>query len=226
MQELWNSNQRKPGKIRPKSTNQRLAQRIQVALEDVSHFPDEERRHITTPRLARNVASKPRLRRRSWKNTVLHGECPHDVLDHRGSFKLISRTFCLQCKTFINEVTQSEQRERKQTATGLEAKGSADAVSVVQTLLTQEEKLLSKEEALACVEHRAGYVDGIQRQIKPIELLKALADSIAVLHERVRKKPAVAMVAAYNKAMTALMPVIPGPSRALREVDIMEDGSV
>lgn len=37
------------------------------------------------------------------------GECPHDVLDRRGSSKLISRTFCLQCKTFINEVTQSEQ---------------------------------------------------------------------------------------------------------------------
>ena len=64
------------------------------------------------------------------------------------------------------------------------------------------------------------------RLIKPSELLKALADSIDVIHERVRKKPAVAMVAAYNKAMTALMPVIPGPSRALREVDIMEDGSV
>ena len=93
------------------------------------------------------------------------GECPHDVLDHRGSSELISRTFCLQCKILINEVTQSEQRERKHTATGLEAKGSADAVSVVQTLLTQEEKLLSKEEALACVEHLAGYVDGIQTQI-------------------------------------------------------------
>ena len=85
------------------------------------------------------------------------------IVDHP---KLISRTFCLQCRTFINEVTQSEQRERKQTATGLEAKGSADAVSVVQTLLTQEEKLLPKEEeALACVEHLAGYVDGIQTQI-------------------------------------------------------------
>ena len=123
-------------------------------------------------------------------------------------------------------MTQSEQRERKQTAIGLEAKGSADAVSVVQTLLTQEEKLLSKEEALACVEHLAGYVDGIQTQIKPSELLKALADSIDVIHERVRRKPAVAMVAAYNKAMTALMPDIPGPSRALREIDIMEDESV
>ena len=123
-------------------------------------------------------------------------------------------------------MTQSEQRERKQTATGLEAKGSADAVSVVQTLLPQEEKLLPKEEALACVEHLAGYVEGTQTQIKPSELLKALADSIDVIHERVRKKPAVVMVAAYNKAMTALMPVIPGPSRALREVDIMEDGSV
>ena len=154
------------------------------------------------------------------------GECPHDVLDHRGSSKLISRTFCLQCRTFINEVTQSEQRERKQTAAGLEAKGSVDAVSVVQTLLTQEEKLLSKEEALACVEHLAGYVDGIQTQIKPSELLKALADSIDVIHERVRRKPAVAMVAAYNKAMTALMSVIPGTSRALREVDIMEHESV
>ena len=108
----------------------------------------------------------------------------------------------------------------------MEAKGSIDAVSVVQTSLTQEEKLLSKERALACVEHLAGYVDGIQTQIKPTELLKALTDNIDVIHERVRKKPAVAMVAAYNKAMTALMPVIPGPSRALREVDIMEDGSV
>ena len=108
----------------------------------------------------------------------------------------------------------------------MKTKGSADAVSVVQTLLTQEEKLLSKEEALACVEHLAGYVDDIQTQVKPSELLKALADSIGVIHERVRKKPAVATVAAYSKAMTALMPVIPGPSRALREVDIMEDKSV
>ena len=33
------------------------------------------------------------------------------------------------------------------------------------------------------------------------------------------------MVAAYNKAMLALMPIIPGPSRTLREVDIMEDES-
>ena len=71
MQELWNSKQTKPGKIHPKSNNQCLAKRIHVALEDVSHFPDEERTHITIPRLARNVASKPRLRRKSWKNTVL-----------------------------------------------------------------------------------------------------------------------------------------------------------
>ena len=68
MQEIWNSNQRKPGKIHPKSSNQRLAKRI---MEDVSHFPDEERTHTAIPRLARNVASKLRLRRRSWKSTVL-----------------------------------------------------------------------------------------------------------------------------------------------------------
>ena len=105
----------------------------------------------------------------------------------------------------------NKEKENKQQQDMIRSKRSADAVSVVQTLWTQEEKLLSKEEALACVEHLAGYVAGIQTQIKPSELLKALADSIDVIHERVRKKPAVAMVAAYNKAMTALMPVIPGP---------------
>ena len=100
------------------------------------------------------------------------GECPHDVLDHRGSSKLISRTFCLQCKTFINEVTQNEQKERKHTATGLEAKGSDGAISGVQTLLTQEEKLLSKEEALACVEHLAGYVDGYPSEQESTQILQ------------------------------------------------------
>ena len=148
------------------------------------------------------------------------GECPHDVLDHRGSSKLVSRIFCLHCKAFIDPVAQGEQRERKQdeqrerkqTATGL-AKGSDGAVSVVQTLLTQEEKRLTKEEALACVEHLAESVDGIQAQIKPCELQKALADSIDVSHQCVRKEPAVAMVAAYTRAMTALMPVLPGASK-------------
>ena len=153
-------------------------------------------------------------------------ECPHDVLDHRGSSKAISRTFCLQCKTFINEVSQEEKKERKYVAAELEAKGSDDAISAVQSLLTQEEKLLTKEEALACIEHLTGYVDGIKTKIKPSELLKAMTDSIDVIHERVRR-PNVAMVAAYSRAMAAMMPIIPGPSKLLREVDIMEpSGSI
>ena len=135
------------------------------------------------------------------------GNCPHEVLDHRGSSESISRTYCLQCEAFINEVSQEEKKERKHVAAELEAKGSDDAISAAQSLLAQGEKLLTKE-ALACVEHLA------------------LTDSIDAIHERVRKS-AVAMVAAYTKAMTAVMPVIPGPSKLLRGIDVMaEDGSV
>ena len=76
-------------------------------------------------------------------------ECPHEALDHRGSSKSISRTVCMQRKTFINEVSQVEKKERKQVAAELEAKGSDDAISAAQSLLTQAEKLLTKADSLA-----------------------------------------------------------------------------
>ena len=63
-------------------------------------------------------------------------------------------------------------------------------------------------------------------RIRGSELFRALSDSIDVIHERVRRKPTVAMVVTYNRAMSAMMPIIPGPSRMVREVDIMEDESV
>ena len=101
-------------------------------------------------------------------------------------------------------------------ARDLEAKGSDEAVSVVKKLLTQEEKLLSKEEALACIEHLTGFVEDSTSRLKPSELLKALAESIDVIHERMRRpdtRPATAMVAWYGpNAWTATMPVIPGPA--------------
>ena len=83
-------------------------------------------------------------------------------------------------------------------ARDLEAKGSDETVSVVKKVLTQEEKLLSKEKALACIEHLQGFVEMSTSRLKPSELPKTLADSIDVTHERVRipdTRPATAMVA-------------------------------
>jgi len=125
---------------------------------------------------------------------------------------------------------QAERKERDKMAKDLEAKGSDEAVCVVKKLLTQEEKLLSREEALACIEHLTVFVEESTSRMKPSELLKALADSIDVIHERVRRpdtRSAAAMVAWYGpNAWAKTMPVIPGPSRKLREVDIMNDASV
>ena len=88
----------------------------------------------------------------------------------------------------------------------------------MQTLLTQEEKLLIQRGSIGLCRTSC--------RIRGSELFRALSDSIDVIHERVRRKPTVAMVVTYNRAMSAMMPIIPGPSRLLREVDVMEDESV
>ena len=39
--------------------------------------------------------------------------CPHQTADNRGPSKTTSRTFCLQCTTFISEIPQQEKHEKK-----------------------------------------------------------------------------------------------------------------
>ena len=157
--------------------------------------------------------------------------CPHNVTDSRGSSKKTSRTFCLQCKTFISEIPQEEKHVRKQIAKELELKTSDTSIQAAQQLVEQDDLLLTKEEALASIEHLGSMVADMGDQIKSGDLVQALLDSVDVINERVRRsRPPVAMVAIpeqwWWKRSSPTMPIWRGPSCNLREVDIMTDNSV
>ncbi|CAE7253985.1 RE2 [Symbiodinium natans] len=56
--------------------------------------------------------------------------CPHEIIDRRGSSRSVSRTFCKQCGTFIDEVPADFQRRRRDAANRM-LNATVDSLSVM-----------------------------------------------------------------------------------------------
>ena len=63
--------------------------------------------------------------------------CPHTVLDRRGSSRSVSRTFCRQCGTFVDEVPAEFQKQRRDAATSV-LNASADVIDTVGALTAED----------------------------------------------------------------------------------------
>ena len=63
--------------------------------------------------------------------------CPHTVLDRRGSSRSVSRTFCRQCGTFVDEVPAEFQKQRCDAATSA-LNASADVIDTVGALTAED----------------------------------------------------------------------------------------
>ena len=63
--------------------------------------------------------------------------CPRTVLDRRGSSRSVSRTFCRQCGTFVDEVPAEFQKQRRDAATSV-LNASADVIDTVGALTAED----------------------------------------------------------------------------------------
>ena len=148
--------------------------------------------------------------------------CPHQTADNRGPSKTTSRTFCLQCTTFISEIPQQEKHEKKIVLKEMDTKSTPAIVDASRRLVSQEDMQLTKEEALICVERLGGYVHQLSEKIKPTELINALKDAIDVPIQRLEPRRSAFMAIHSWRCLNYKGPAI----KMLRRVDIMADPSV
>ena len=80
-----------------------------------------------------HVEQKPR------KVTYTHdpATCRHEVVDRRGSSRSISRTFCKQCGTFIDEVPGEFHAQRRAAASKV-LDATSNALDVINAMTNKE----------------------------------------------------------------------------------------
>ena len=72
--------------------------------------------------------------------------CPHEIIDRRGSSRSVSRTFCKQCGTFIDEVPADFQRRRRDAANRM-LNATVDSLSVMHnTQIAGESRDLERDD--------------------------------------------------------------------------------
>ena len=122
---------RKTG-IRKTPPNPPLAQKCALC-KDFSHAGSTMNYIRSTCRDCGHVEQKPR------EVTYTHdpATCRHEVVDRRGSSRSISRTFCKQCGTFIDEVPGEFHAKRRAAASKvLDAK--SNALDVINAMTNKE----------------------------------------------------------------------------------------
>ncbi|CAE7471035.1 unnamed protein product [Symbiodinium natans] len=75
----------------------------------------------------------PRVKNKGGKKVSYTNDpetCPHEIIDRRGSSRSVSRTFCKQCGTFIDEVPADFQRRRRDAANRM-LNATVDSLSVM-----------------------------------------------------------------------------------------------
>ena len=65
-------------------------------------------------------------------------DCPHDVVDNRGSSTTVQRTFCKLCCTFVDERPQSFAKDAKRTAEVVR-RASIDQINAINNVITEVE---------------------------------------------------------------------------------------
>ena len=76
--------------------------------------------------------------------------CEHKIVDRRGSTKSTSKTFRLQCGTFVDEVPQEFHKERKAAAQRM-LNATADAVSTASALMADDATATLNPEAVEVI---------------------------------------------------------------------------
>ena len=112
--------------------------------------------------------------------------CPHTVLDRRGSSRSVSRTFCRQCGTFVDEVPAEFQKQRRDAATSV-LSASADVIDTVGALTAED---ASADLDPAVVESIMGRFNEIVvdatlsgERINPVSLHRSLREAVVSVME-------------------------------------------
>ena len=112
--------------------------------------------------------------------------CPHTVLDRRGSSRSVSRTFCRQCGTFVDEVPAEFQKQRRDAATSV-LNASADVIDTVGALTAED---ASADLDPAVVESIMGRFNEIVvdatlsgERINPVSLHRSLREAVVSVME-------------------------------------------
>ena len=108
-------------------------ERCAQGCNDFSHLGSTMSILRKTCRDCSNVSQEPR------QITYTHdpATCPHDVVDRRGSSRSVSRTFCKQCGTFVDEVPAEFQKERRKAAEQALA-ATEEALSMIQYTTSED----------------------------------------------------------------------------------------
>ena len=118
--------------IRKTPPNPPLAQKCALC-KDFSHAGSTMNYIRSTCRDCGHVEQKPR------EVTYTHdpATCRHEVVDRRGSSRSISRTFCKQCGTFIDEVPGEFHAQRRAAASKV-LDATSNALDVINAMTNKE----------------------------------------------------------------------------------------
>ena len=120
---------RKTG-IRKTPPNPPLAQKCALC-KDFTHARSTMNYIRSTCRYCGHVEQKPR----EVTYTYMHDPttCRHEVVDRRGSSRSVSRTFCKQCGTFIDEVSGEFHAQRRAAASKV-LEATSNALDVINAM--------------------------------------------------------------------------------------------
>ena len=144
--------------------------------------------------------------------------CPHSTVDHRGSARGISRTFCTQCLTYIDEEPMENRQKKKNLAEELE-NATISKVDAVDRLLKHDRMLdpNTLKSVLRVFKHNATVIARDTGHVYSSELVTVLQDAIASLAD---ETPDTALMATGECATGCSI------LDKLRRVDIYQDKGV
>ncbi len=116
--------------------------------------------------------------KRNEEYPFIYENCPHNDLDHRGSSRVTSRTFCKGCGHFIDEQPQVEMKKRVAVSKAV-IESPAENFQVIQGLVsTESQEGMSYPEIDFIIRHFEGSVRELEHPITPAKLHHCLAEYI------------------------------------------------